>query len=229
MHPESSRHPTERRSLTSRPGTCYPPDVIRPPLSRRRWSACAAIVVAVLALTFTGVRSEPKRWAPVPGKSQVFFDASYPLGTFSGRTEQVQGDFRADPADLKLGVTGSLQINPLTIRTGEEGRDRDMWKMLQTNQYPEIRYTVDGLEASFASVTERPDVLLTINGRLSIRGVERPISFPGRIRRRDDGIWVRGETTIKMSDFSIPPPRRLFMRVKDSLLVSFDLLLVEQN
>src|SRR5262249_60346304 len=156
-------------------------------------------------------------------------DATHPLGPFSGRTENVQGEFRLDPADLKLGVTGSLWISARGLKTGEESRDREMQKALGVGQFPEIRYTIDSVEASYTSISERPDVLLTINGRLSIHGVERSIPFPGRVRRRDDGLWVRGETRVKMTGFGITPPRRLASKVDDTILVSFDVLLVERN
>jgi polyisoprenoid-binding protein YceI len=202
--------------------------VLWPPRSIHRGLVHALLPLAFL-ISASGAWSEPRRWTPAPGKCEVFFDATHPLGPFSGRTENVQGEFQLDPSDLKLGLTGSLRISARGLKTGEESRDRAMQKALGVDQYPEIRYTIDTVEASFASVSERPDVLLTINGRLTIHGVERPVPFPGRVRRRDDGLWVRGETKIKMTDFGISPPRRLFFKVNDTVLVSFDVLLVEHN
>ena len=79
--------------------------------------------------------------------------------------------------------------------------------------------------ASFPSLTERADVLLTISGVMAIRGVERAMSFAGRARLRDDKLWVRGESQLQMSQFGMKPPSRFFMRVGDSLLVSFDVTL----
>ncbi len=187
------------------------------------------MVPAVLALTTAPAGGEPNRWMTVAGKSQVSFDASFPLGNFTGRTGDLGGEFRADQADLRQGVTGVLRVSPATLRTGVEGRDRDMRKALAVERYPEIRFTLGHVEASFPSVTDRSDVLLTISGRMLIRGVERPMAFPGRVRRRDDALWVRGESELKMSDFGIKPPKKFFLQVADGVRVSFDLLLVPED
>src|SRR5438093_1114856 len=63
-------------------------------------------------------------------------------------------------------------------------------------------------------------------GRMWIHGAERSMTFPGRVRRRDDGLWVRGESPLRMSDFGVGPPRRFFFRVADIVLASFELVLV---
>ena len=187
------------------------------------------VVLAVVALAIAPANGEPKRWMTVPGKTRVSFDASFPLGNFTGRAKDVGGTFHADPADLRQGVSGALRVNAATLRTGVESRDRDMWNALAVERYPDIRFTVERVEASFPSVTDRSDVLLTIGGRMLIRGVERPMAFPARVRRRDDGLWVRGEGDLKMSDFGITPPRKFFLQVADAVLLSFDVQLVEEN
>jgi polyisoprenoid-binding protein YceI len=189
--------------------------------------AISAAGIGLLALLVLAppAHAEPRTWAPVPGKSEVAFTASFPLGNFTGRTQEVTGDFRADPADLRTGVTGFLRVAPGRLTTGDEGRDRDMRKALATERYPEIRFTIERLEPSFPSTTDRADVLLTVSGVMLIRGVERRMAFPARVRRRDDKLWVRGEAEIRMSDYGIRPPTRFFLEVKDAVLVSFDVTL----
>jgi len=200
---------------------CYPTHVIR--LLR---AGSLAFILVVLA---TGAAdSEPRRWVAVAGKSEVSFAATHLLGNFIGRTQSVTGVFRADPENLRRPVSGSLQVNAATLKTGDDGRDRDMWKLLAVEKYAEIRFNVERVEPSFPSVAERSDVLVKITGQMLIRGVERPLTFSGRVRRRDNGLWVRGETEIKMSDFGISPPSRWFLRVGDVVLVGFDAQLHEE-
>jgi polyisoprenoid-binding protein YceI len=193
-------------------------------MPNRTTRAAATLLLALLVLA-PPARAEVRTWTTVPGKSEVAFTAAFPLGNFTGRTQEVTGEFRADPTDLRTGVTGSLSIASVRLTTGDEGRDRDMRKTLATERYPEIRFTIERLEASFPSTTDRADVLLTIGGLMLIRGVERPMVFPGRVRVRDDKLWVRGEAELKMTDFGIRPPTRLFLEVRDTVLVSFDVVL----
>ncbi len=195
----------------------------------RRGLRNALLALTTLALVATPARAEPKRWTTVAGRSQVSLEASFPLGDFTGRTEDVAGEFLGDPADLRQGVSGVLRVNPAALRTGVAGRDRDMWRALGVERYPEIRFTVERVEPSFPSVTDRSDVLLTISGLMLIHGVARPMVFAGRVRLRDDRLWVRGESRLKMSDFEIKPPKKFLLEVADSVLVSFDLLLAARD
>ncbi len=159
----------------------------------------------------------------MPGTSTVGFDASHPLGDFSGASEQPTGEFEGDTADLKKGVKGWVAVAVKTLKTSDQARDRDLWKAFEEERFPDIRFEIERVETSFPTVSDQTDVLLTIHGRLTIHGVTRPITFPGRIRLREGKLWVRGENRIKMSDFGITPPRRLMLKVKDSVLASFNL------
>ena len=185
----------------------------------------SALLTAPLA---RDARAEPRRWVPVPGKNLVSFDASHVLGDFSGASEQATGEFEGDIADLKKGVTGWLAVPVRTIKTGDDSRDRDLWKALEHERFPEIRFAIERVETSFPSVSDQNDVLLTIHGTLTIHGVSRPMTFPGRVRLREGKLWVRGENRIKMSDFGVTPPRRLLLKVKDSVLASFNLNLAPE-
>ena len=178
-----------------------------------------------LLLAAASAQAEPRRWTPAAGKSQVWLSASFPLGDFTGRTEDLGGEFHADPADLRHAGTGRLLVNDTALRTGMDGRDRDMWKALDVQAHPEIRFVVQAVEPSFNSITETADVLLAIKGLMAIRGVERAMTVPGRVRFRSDRLWVRGESRLRMTDFGITPPRRLFLTVRDEVGVAFDVTL----
>jgi len=187
------------------------------------------VALALLGLTVLPAGAEPKSYTIVPTRSHVSFDAVYPLGDFSGSTEDVAGEFTLDPANLGLGATGSLTANPATLRTGISGRDRDLGKVLEVEKYPEIRFSVGGVQASFPSLAERPDTALTITGTLTIHGVERATALTARARIVEGRLWVRGEGTLRMTDFGITPPRKFFLAVKDEVRVGFNLLLAPRE
>ena len=183
-------------------------------------------LLASLMCLWAGVAAaESGRWTPVAGKSQVAFDAKFSLGDFSGTGERLAGSFSLDPADLRQPVSGSLTVEVAGLATGVSGRDRDLRKAMDAEHHPTMRFTVEAVESSFPSITDKADVLLTIRGQLLIRDVERPLTLLGRARLRDGNVWVRGDTTLKMSDFGIAPPKRLFLSVADPVTVRFDLTL----
>lgn len=182
----------------------------------------AGLAIALLA---TSAPAQTRRLVPVSAKSAVAFEAKHALGDFGGRAEGVTGEFQADISDLRAGVTGVLRVRAVSLRTGNEGRDRDMRKLLEVDRYPDIRFTIGAVDPSFNLVTAASDVLLTIKGGLSLRGTERPLTFLARARIRDDRIWVRGESDLRLTDFGIKPPTRLFFSVADKVTVSFDVTL----
>jgi len=192
---------------------------------RPRPALLLAALAAALSLVHALAAAESRRWAPVPGKSQVAFDAKFSMGDFSGTGEKVAGSFTLDVDDLRAPVAGALTVEVTALATGIAGRDRDMRRSLDTDHFPTIRFTVDGVDASFASVTDKADVLLTIRGQMLIRDVERPMTLLGRARLRDGALWVRGDGTVRMTEFGIARPRRLFMTVADQVIVRFDLIL----
>lgn len=172
---------------------------------------------------------EPTSYVVVGERSQVAFDATFPLGDFSGTTDRVAGEFRLDPADVPHGVLGSASVNPASLKTGLEGRDRDLKQTLEVNAHPEISFQVEEVRSSFPSLTERADVALHISGVMRIRSVERPVAWTGRARIEEGWLWVRGEAQIRLSDFGITPPRKFFLAVGDLVRVSFDLRLAPRR
>ena len=155
------------------------------------------------------------------------FDAIFPPAAFSGYGRDLSGEFEADAADLSQGISGSLTVQVLGISTGNDGRDKEMWKALAADRHPTMYFVIQTVEApSFPpGAAEHTDTLLTIQGRLSIAGVERVKRFSGRVRLKQGRLWVRGESRFKMSDFGIKPPQYLLLSVKDEVGVGFDLLL----
>lgn len=189
------------------------------------------LLVAALLLSLlvpSSVRAEPKRYVVVPAKSQVMFEASFPLGNFTGITREVWGEVQLDPENFPT-VRGSAGVNPASFKTGIDGRDRDLGKTLEVDRYPEIRFTLREVRASFPSLADRVDTHLSIEGELSIRGVTRPVTLTGRAQLREGRVWVRGEGTLKMTDYGIPPPKKFFLSVGDQLRVSFDALLAPKS
>lgn len=190
----------------------------------------SAVSLACLVLTWLGPASafaETARWVPVAGQSLVSFDASFPPADFSGFGRDLDGEFEIDASDLGQGVSGHLTVQVNTISTGSDGRDKDMYKALASARHPTMYFVIQTVEApSFPlGVAEHTDTLLTIQGRLSIAGVERVKRFSGRVRMKQGRLWVRGESRFNMSDFGIKPPQYLLFRVKDEVGVGFDLLL----
>lgn len=190
-----------------------------------------ALTVVALVGSFIAspVWSEPKPFVTIPGKSRVAFQATFPLGDFTGATEELSGELSIDPLNIPLGASGSVHLNPAALKTGIAGRDRDLMMALEVEKHPLIRFTVMEVQAAFPSLAERADTVVTIHGLLSIRGVERPVTLTGRARLQTERLWVRGEGALTLTQYGITPPKKFFLTVGDTVQISFDALLAPKD
>jgi polyisoprenoid-binding protein YceI len=192
--------------------------------------ASALLAIALLGVPLAGSAvAGTERWVVESGKSRVGFDAFHPLGNFSGVSETPSGEVELDLEDLRRPIKGNLVVPVASLRTGKTGRDKDLRRALDGERHPEIRYRIDKVESSFASLADNTDVLLTLHGVLSMRGTDRPVSFMGRVRLRQGSLWVRGENRMRPADFGVPPLRSWLVSMKDHILATFDLILSKPN
>lgn len=198
--------------------------VSQPPMPTRLAVVLLAPVLLGASLALPA-SAETVRWVAESGRSRAGFDAIQYFGNFSGVSETPTGEVEVDIEDLKKPITGTWVVPVTSLRTGKASRDRSLWRALDAEHHPEIRYRIERVESSFASLAENTDVLLTIHGDLSMRGAERQVTFLGRIRVRQGTLWVRGESRIKPADWGIPLLRSWLVSMKDHVLATFDLVL----
>jgi hypothetical protein len=58
---------------------------------------------------------------------------------------------------------------------------------------------------------------------LDLHGVQKKIMIPVEYRLTDQAVLVNGKTIVKMSEFKIPEPKFLFLRVKDDIEIAFNI------
>jgi polyisoprenoid-binding protein YceI len=109
--------------------------------------------------------------------------------------------------------------------SGKDGLDKNMYKTMNTKEFPNIRF----LMSSSQFGTARGDTLpVTANGTLTITGQQRTVAVKGQIVRAETGVWLEGTHPMKMSDFGIKPPKMMMgtIKVHDPIVVRYRLLLV---
>jgi polyisoprenoid-binding protein YceI len=201
--------------------------VFHPVLGPRALVVFLCVLVAGAAFPSLA-RADTQRFTVESAKSRVSFDAYHPwtIGVFSAASEGPTGEFEIDISDLRQPVKGGLTVSAAGFRSGDKGRDKDIRQALDVDHHPEIQYRIDKMDSSFPSLAENNDVILTIHGVLSVKGVERPTTFAGRIRLRAGGaLWIRGESWLKPRDWGVPLIRSWLVSMKDSVLAIFDLTL----
>jgi polyisoprenoid-binding protein YceI len=110
-------------------------------------------------------------------------------------------------------------VKPTDRREIEDTMRRDV---LETEAYTEITY--QATDAS-ANAIAQGRYRLRIGGRLSLHGVTRPHAVDAELLVFDDGVRLRGESWLRLSDYRIRPVTALggTIKLKDELRVSFDI------
>jgi polyisoprenoid-binding protein YceI len=147
--------------------------------------------------------------------------------TFAVRDFAGAVDFEGDAvAGMRVEMTvraGALQlvdnVKPAD-RTEIEGRMRG--EVLEITTYPEVRLE---LTVSASERVEPGRYRLRLGGSLALRGVSHPHRADADLRIFDDGVRLRGESSLRLSEYHIKPVTALggAIRLKDDLKVSFDL------
>lgn len=134
------------------------------------------------------------------------------------------------PDDLIANLRLELTVGAGSLAPGGEMRPSDRQEIegrmraevLETAAFPEIKFR------AAAAGTEKlgPGTYRVIlEGTLVLRGVSRPHRLAAELTMFQDGLRLRGDTTVRMSAFGIPPVTALAgaVRLEDEVKLSFDL------
>ncbi|MGQ9925264.1 MAG: YceI family protein [Chloroflexaceae bacterium] len=166
----------------------------------------------------------------IPEESQVtyevgetFLNENNRYAIAVGRTQQVNGEVRFDPANPRNSSITPLTIDISTFTSDSPRRDnaiRDRW--LESARYPLATFAPTAIEGLPETYTSGEEITLTISGDLTVREVTRPTTFT--VTGTIDGESMRGvaETQIKMTDFGFQPPDIAgVLRAEDDVKISF--------
>jgi polyisoprenoid-binding protein YceI len=138
---------------------------------------------------------------PIPAGSvaegTLSFDGRASVGDFFGTTTTVSGEMSGAP---ELGsIRGWVESPAATLKTGKDRRDRDLLKSMEADKYPNLRFDLDGV----APGATGDSVPVTLKGRLTIHGVERPVELPGWVRLGADQAHVHSDFPLNFKDYKI--------------------------
>ncbi len=133
------------------------------------------------------------------------------------------GAATAPQADGLGGVTLTFPVS--AIDCGDSGMNGQLRSALKAKQYPTIAF---GLPASeVARALNAGPVPVRVNGQLTIAGETRPVQTEVTVTRTPgQELQVRGEQSLKMTDFGVKPPVLMLglLKVRDLVHVAFDVV-----
>jgi polyisoprenoid-binding protein YceI len=171
------------------------------------------IIRALLLLGLTAshvVAQGPQRTIPdgVVRQGKLSFDGRATTGNFTGTTTTLTGKLQGGQLSQ---VRGWVEAPVHTLTTGNQRRDRDLNKSMESNKYPAIRF-------------ELTDVAGT--GAATIHGVTRDAIVPASVAFHPEGIRVRGATPLNLKDYKIGGLSKALgiLKMQEKIVIHVDLL-----
>jgi polyisoprenoid-binding protein YceI len=148
------------------------------------------------------------------------FDGRATTGAFSGTTTSVTGEMQGGGLSA---VRGWVEAQVRTLGTGNQRRDRDLNKSMESEKYPTIRFELISVAAP---ETAGDSVKVVLHGRFIIHSVTREATVPASVAFHPEGIRVRGETPLNLKDYKIGGLSKALgmLKMDEKILVHVDLL-----
>ena len=169
---------------------------------------------------------------PTDGQTLVRFDSKAPLESFSGTTGHARGEILFDPAALGDSIGVLVEVDLATLDTGIGLRNKHMRdNHLETARFPLAVFRGARI------VGERPDRLppsqavhLEIEGLFALHGIERslrvPVTVTYEMTTEVERLGVECQFAVQLSDYGIPRPQFLALKVADEQKITFRALAV---
>lgn len=166
--------------------------------------------------------------------TRIWFDADATLGHFKGEAKQFSGWADVPDGETLQGVTGKVEIQVASFKTGIGMRDGHLRGDMQADRFPTILFelsavTRDGAQervtaVGLAATPEMRPVLLS--GALTIRDQKRDVEIPALMHMSGDSLRVFGRLPTRFTDFGMKPPSRMLgtTKVKNDIVLAFDAL-----
>jgi polyisoprenoid-binding protein YceI len=153
------------------------------------------ILLSLLAAPLSAQRAVPSSNA-VTGR--LSYDGRATLGDFVGSTDSVFGQLNG-AAEVSH-VSGFVAARAATLKTGNGHRDRDQYKSLEVDSFPEIRYELDSVSVD---APKSDSSTVTLRGAFHIHGVRRAMDLPARLVLSPTGAHLRADTPLDLRDYKI--------------------------
>jgi polyisoprenoid-binding protein YceI len=121
---------------------------------------------------------------------------------------------------LKAGALKAFEIAipAASLKSGDDGMDKNMYKALLVPKNPDITFRVKQLEPRGTAAGA-----FRATGTLRIAGVEREIALDLATEQKDGKLTVKGALPILMTDYGIAPPKAMLgmLKTDPKVTVSF--------
>jgi len=148
------------------------------------------------------------------------FDGHATVGDFTGTTTTMTGEMAG--GDGLAAVRGWVESPVKTLATGDGKRDKDLNKSMESNKHPTMRFELAGVTPTGPPADT---AAVTLLGKLTLHGVTRDVTLPGRVWKDGDALRLRSDFPLDLGDYEIGGLTKMLgmLRMQEGIEVHVDL------
>ena len=180
-------------------------------------NALRAIVLFAVSLSVPA-KAQQQVPAGTVRAGTLSFDARATAGDFTGTTTTVTGEMTGGEL---AAIRGWVEAPVTTLVTGNDRRDRDLNKSMESGKYPTMRFDLDGVTPG---ATRGDTLVVQLKGRFTIHGVTRETTLPAEVVIAPDAVHVQTQTMLNLKDYHIGGLSKAFgmLRMHEEIRVRVD-------
>lgn len=144
--------------------------------------------------------------------------ASLSLPSTARGTTAIEGQFGIDDDSLPAGTSFTVDLRGL--KSDESRRDQRVQDALQTSQYPEATFVVEGVTGVPNPVPEGEEFDLQLSGKFTLHGVTKDVVWDVKAKKQGNAVSALATLEITFSDYNINKPNIAgFVSVEDNATI----------
>jgi polyisoprenoid-binding protein YceI len=161
-------------------------------------------------------------------ESKIGFTISTNLKEIQGTVQSFTGslDTPNGPQDISTKASGTITAEASSMTTKNEKINKEMrGSVFESDKFPTITLALQEL-------SPKSETRYQVSAKLTLHGVTKPIRFWCDVRadtsKEKMTLSLYGKTKVKLSDFGMQPPSSLFVKVSDSVELTWSLVAKQQ-
>ncbi|CAM4330038.1 YceI family protein [Saccharibacillus endophyticus] len=158
--------------------------------------------------------------------SKVYFSVTTSQETVNFVDDQVSGTWDVNVADAaQMKGSGAIEID--AIDSGNAQRDEHIKAddYFQMSQYPQATFTATAFEGLPQEWTDGEVYDFTLDGTLTLKGIEKPVTFDAKASYQDGKLLLSGTTVVTFEDFGLANPHSVVLSTENDINVQLELTL----
>lgn len=157
----------------------------------------------------------------VPKSSNLTIYGTSNLRDWEIKVTQINGELEIDSSKQITALMVKIPVR--SLKSGKRAMDDKTYASLDDEKNPNIIFQLT--ESSPVKITDK-DVEVIVTGNLTLAGETKKISIKTTVKITEAGDYqLKGNTTLKMTDFKIKPPTAVFgtLKTRDTVTAKFDI------